>query len=689
MPSHFARLKKVVKLREFPVAVGITIVVVLILTAVIASQTNTRLLDLARQTAREDAAQNADAIAGALQRELTNVDVIARAIRYSIEQNPNLTQQEYQNLVEPLIGTTPAILVVGRSRGFVIEQIYPISGNEKAIGLDYRLVPTQFMAVREALNSGKASLEGPVDLVQGGKAFIQRTPYYPNNRQDMSRIASGLISVVVDRERLMAQIYQDLGIEAHEIAIRSLTPDSMPAKMKYGPESIFDNNPILRRVPTDSSTWQIGLVPSSGWPAHVRAEGYVWVLSFLSSALLCGMILALWSMYRSKRIAEGQLRSAINSIDDGFALYDELDRLVFANEKYLSYYDLSRSAIYPGNTFENILREGLKNGQYKDAIGREDEWLQERLDKHFNPTEPIEQKLGDGRWLKVAETRSPDGNTVGFRVDITELKQARERAEAANRAKNNFLNIISHELRTPLTSVIGYARFLENLEVLPGFKALDHAVRSGADKSECAEALAALRNDVSGMSGRITTASDHLLGLINDVLDRAKLEAETVELNLERIDLKDTVKTVTSGLGIKATEKGISLTSDVAPLAVAADAKRLRQVLINVVGNAIKFTETGGVHLSSDSDDTQVRITVRDTGCGIPADQLDQIFDQFVQVDTSVTRRNSGTGLGLAISRELIELHGGEISVESEEGRGSTFTITLPIRARTPTELAA
>lgn len=278
------------------------------------------------------------------------------------------------------------------------------------------------------------------------------------------------------------------------------------------------------------------------------------------------MITALWSMYRSKRIAEGQLRSAINSIDDGFALYDELDRLVFANEKYLSYYDLSRSAIYPCNTFENILREGLKNGQYKDAIGREDEWLQERLDKHFNPTEPIEQKLGDGRWLKVAETRSPDGNTVGFRVDITELKQARERAEAANRAKNNFLNIISHELRTPLTSVIGYARFLENLEVLPGFKALDHAVRSGADKSECAEALAALRNDVSGMSGRITTASDHLLGLINDVLDRAKLEAETVELNLERIDLKDTVKTVTSGLGIKATEKGISLTSDVAPL---------------------------------------------------------------------------------------------------------------------------
>ncbi len=688
MPSHAARLKKVFKLREFPIAVGFTIIAVLVSTALVATQANTRFLDLARQEAKDDVGKSADAIAGALQRELTKVDVISRAIRYAIEQKPNLTQQEYQDLVAPLIGTTSAILLVGRSRGFVVEQVYPMAGNEKVIGLDYRLIPTQFMAVRDALRSGEASLEGPVELVQGGTAFIQRTPYYPNMREDMSRIASGIISVVVNREQLITQIYQDLGIEAQDIAIRSLTSDLSPGKMKYGAKGIFGDSPILRQVPTDSSIWQIGLVPSSGWPEQHRMEHYVWVLSLLGSSVLGAMFLALWSMYRSKRIAEGQLRSAINSIDDGFALYDQHDRLVFANEKYLSYYDLSRDAIFPGNSFENILREGLRNGQYKDAIGREDAWLKERLAKHFNPTEPIEQKLGDGRWLKVAEARSPDGNTVGFRVDITELKQARERAEAANRAKNNFLNIISHELRTPLTSVIGYARFLENIEILPGFKALKQALRTGTREAECHRALDLLRNDVASMSGRITSSSDHLLGLINDVLDRAKLEADTVELRIESVDLQDIAKTVTSNLGIKAAEKGISLTSDVAPLPVAADAKRLRQSLINVVGNAIKFTETGGVHLSSESDDTHVRITVRDTGCGIPADQLDQIFDQFVQVDTSVTRRNSGTGLGLAITRELVELHGGSISVESELGHGSSFIITLPIKAQ-KLELAA
>ncbi|MGK7653624.1 ATP-binding protein [Roseovarius sp. B08] len=661
---------------------SLTIVLVLALTSLLATKINANLLNMARQAVQEEAHGDADAIASALQRELTKVDVIARAIRHALEQTPDTTQQEFSQLVEPLIATTPSILLVGRSRGYILEQVFPVAGNEKAVGLDYRLVPRQFIGVDRALRSGETSLQGPVNLVQGGQAFIQRAPYYARTTNDMSRIATGIVSVVVDRDRLLDEIARSHGTMSYDIAIRSLGPDQTPVQMLYGSDETFGGQPVLRQVPTDGGTWQIGFVPASGWPDKVRIGNLVWALSFLAIGLLGAMFLALWMMYRSKRAAENQLRSAIDSIEDGFALFDPLDRLVFANEKYLSYYELSRDAIFPGNTFENILKEGLEKGQYKDAIGREDAWLEERLAMHFNPTEPIEQNLGDGRWLKVAETRSPDGNTVGFRVDITELKQARERAEAANRAKNNFLNIISHELRTPLTSVIGYARFLENVDILPGFKALDNAVRTGADRAECTRALAALRSDVANMSGRITTASDHLLGLINDVLDRAKLEADTVELCIAPVDLGDMVSAVTSDLGIRAAEKGITLTSDVVPLSVNADAKRLRQLLINIVGNAVKFTETGGVHLSSDHDETNVRIIVRDTGCGIPADQLDLIFKQFVQVDTSVTRRNSGTGLGLAIARQLVELHGGTISVESEQGRGSCFTITLPLHAR-------
>ncbi len=682
-------MKQIFRIRDFPVAMAFTITLIVTLTVVVANRVNDYLAYSARAEAVEAANLDADSVAAAMQRELIKIDVIARAIRLSVELNPRLDQDTYGAIVAPLIANTPAVSVVGRSRGYQLDLIYPLVGNESAVGLDYRKLPGQFGAVDRVMRTGKTTLIGPVDLIQGGTAFILRTPYYTDTTWDMSRSASGIISIVIDRDRLMSQISNDHGIENYDIALRKLWPSAGPGATLYGPETVFDNQPVLRELPVAGGYWQLGLAPTSGWPQAARAEGLVWALSALACTLLCAVVLALWAMYRSKRIAESQLRSAINSIDDGFALYDPDDRLVFVNEKYLSYYELSRDAIYPGNTFENILREGLKNGQYKDAIGDEEAWLKERLHKHFNPTAPIEQKLGDGRWLKIAESRSPEGNTVGFRVDITELKQAREKAEAANQAKNNFLNIISHELRTPLTSVIGYARFLENVDVLPGFKRLHQVLTGpGATDEERLRALDAMRADVAAMSGRITTASDHLLGLINDVLDRAKLEAETIELSVEPVDIKTVVEAVTTNLGIKAAEKGIELETDVAALPITADPKRLRQALINVVGNAIKFTETGGVYVTSDHDDTHVHVYVRDTGCGIPEDQVEQIFQKFVQVDTSVTRRNSGTGLGLAITRELIELHGGTVTVDSEMGAGSTFTISLPFKAR-KVELAA
>ncbi|MFN3208053.1 MAG: ATP-binding protein [Roseovarius sp.] len=682
MAGQPARLKKLFKLREYPIAVVLTVTLVLTLTALVGTRVNSHLLESARQAALDEANKDADAIAGALQRELVQVDVIARAVRYAVERSTDMDEGEYADLVASLIGNSPSIISIALSKGYVVERIYPLKGHEKAIGMDYRERPERIAVVNEVLRSGQPSLAGPLMLTRGEIAFIHRTPYYNDGRNERGRVASGIVSVLVERDELLSRIALDHGIGTFEAAIRKVDAGLVPLQTLYGRGGVFAQNPVLRQIPTDGGMWQIGLVPSSGWPTRSGSAGLVWALSFLGSSILGAMMFALWSMYRGKQTAEGQLRSALNSIDDAFALYDEQDRLVFFNEKYLAYYDLSRDAIFAGNTFENILREGLRNGQYKDAVGNEEEWLRERLAKHFNPTAPIEQKLGDGRWLKVAETRSPEGNTVGFRVDITELKLAREKAEAANQAKNNFLNIISHELRTPLTSVIGYARFLENLEVLPGFKALDRAICDKAPESERKRALEALRNDVSTMSGRITNSSDHLLGLINDVLDRAKLEAQTVELCEEEVDLGDIVKSVASGLGIKAAEKGIDLTTDVAPLPLVADAKRLRQALINVVGNAIKFTETGGVHVSSDQDDAQVSITITDTGCGIPPADLEKIFQQFVQVDTSVTRRNSGTGLGLAITRELIQLHGGSITVESALDQGSVFTITLPIKDR-------
>ena len=672
-------LFKVFRPRGFPIAFVVTITLTLLLTTFVASRVTSHLLAEARQEAIQDAEDHADMAALSLQRQLIKFDVIAQAIRAVIERQPNLSQSEYQDLVAPLIGTSPSVINVGVSSGYIIDRIYPLAGNEPVLGVDYRTLPSQIDDIDHVLKSGSTTLVGPVDLVQGGTAFIQRSRYSVDDDGPDASPSSGVISVIIDRETLLSTILQDHGGDHLDIAIRKLDSGSNPAGLLYGNEDVFNQSPVLRNLPTGSKAWQIGLVPSDGWPKDVSASALVWTLSAVTCGVIGFLLLALWTIHKSKRIVENQLRSAINSIEDGFALYDKDDRLVFANDKYANYYNLTHDAIFPGNTFENILRAGLEAGQYSDAIGREEEWLKERLAAHRNPIEPVEQKLADGRWLKVAETRSPEGNTVGFRVDVTELKQAQEKAEAANQAKNNFLNIISHELRTPLTSVIGYARFLENPSVLRSYKALEKAIVNDCDVETRKQALADLHSEVASMSNRITTSSDHLLNLINDVLDRAQLEAETIQLNPEPFDLKDLVKTVATGLEVKAAEKGLTIQTDVAAGPIVADPKRLRQALINVVGNAIKFTESGGVHITCEQDESHVHIMVSDTGCGIHAKDCDQIFDQFVQVDASVTRRNSGAGLGLAITREIIALHGGKIEVESTLGHGSTFTISIPI----------
>jgi PAS domain S-box-containing protein len=360
--------------------------------------------------------------------------------------------------------------------------------------------------------------------------------------------------------------------------------------------------------------------------------------------------------------AEERLRTAIESLDDGFALYDAEDRLVLCNERYKEYYPLSRDAIVPGARFEDIIRTGAERGEYLAAVGRVDEWVAERLEQHRRAELAIEQQHADGRWLKISERRTPEGGRVGARVDITELKQAQARAESASRAKGEFLATMSHEIRTPINGVLGIADLL--LET-----ALDAEQRHYVQTIE--------------QSGRT------LVHILNDVLDDAKIEAGKLELESAPFDLARIVDEAVALLATRAAGKRLELIvhygADLPGYAVG-DAGRLYQVLTNLVGNAIKFTERGSVLVRvagerQDGASARVRISVQDTGIGIPEEAAKRLFQPYAQAELSTTRRYGGTGLGLSICRRLVELMGGEIGVESAPGKGSVFSValTLPI----------
>jgi signal transduction histidine kinase len=249
---------------------------------------------------------------------------------------------------------------------------------------------------------------------------------------------------------------------------------------------------------------------------------------------------------------------------------------------------------------------------------------------------------------------------VNLEQRAKELQTANDRAQESSRLKSEFLATMSHELRTPLNAIIGFSGIM--LEGMAG------------------EIDAISRNMVQG----IYESSQHLLGIINDILDISKIEAGRVELVKEPVSTNLLVDEWSTRIGVLANKKNIGLEVKVSPAVpayICADAERVTQIANNLLSNAVKFTDTGRVTLNIDWYNENFIIQVADTGIGIPPHALQFIFDEFRQVDNSTRRQHGGTGLGLAIVRKLCRLMGGDVSVKSQQGEGSTFTVVLPLEA--------
>lgn len=359
---------------------------------------------------------------------------------------------------------------------------------------------------------------------------------------------------------------------------------------------------------------------------------------------------------------EGVLHSAIEAIGEGFSVYDADDRLTWCNEQYRLLYPISAPALVAGTTFEEVVRYGVAHGQYPESQADPEAWIRERLMVHRQSESNFVQRLPNGRWLDVRERRTADGCTVGFRVDITQLMQAKQKAEAANRAKSEFLATMSHEIRTPLNSILGMA------QVISGPEVTDYRCRD---------------------YGRVILDSGRtLLAILNDVLDLAKVEAGRVELNLKPWYPEQFVDEVLALFKSSAQSKGLSISTEwrgPGGQCYLTDGHRLQQMMSNLLSNAIKFTDVGSVDIRSREvsrcgESAMLEFSVRDTGIGIPVEKQGELFQPFTQADSSTARRFGGTGLGLSIVRSLAELMGGEAGLESEAGKGCLVWFRIPAK---------
>jgi signal transduction histidine kinase/CheY-like chemotaxis protein len=282
----------------------------------------------------------------------------------------------------------------------------------------------------------------------------------------------------------------------------------------------------------------------------------------------------------------------------------------------------------------------------------------ERLARHRHGTNELIQDVGDGQWLRITEKRTPTGHTVGFRVNVTEHYEAKKAAEAANLAKSQFLATMSHEIRTPMNAILGMAQVLQMADL------------SQADRLEYA--------------GTIVTAGGSLLSLLNTILDLSKIESGELTLETAPLDVEQILRETISLFAKTAQVKGLTIDGqwDGALRYCLGDAGRLRQMLSNLVSNAIKFSEQGFIRVavrevSQDTATVLLEFAVSDSGIGIPVEQQGRLFERFSQADSSIARKYGGSGLGLSLVRTLAQSMGGAAGFESAEGRGSRFWFTV------------
>ncbi|MEO7732677.1 MAG: PAS domain S-box protein [Kofleriaceae bacterium] len=370
-------------------------------------------------------------------------------------------------------------------------------------------------------------------------------------------------------------------------------------------------------------------------------------------------------LQREKQRATSYLISAVEAVQEAFMLYDEHDRVMMVNSSARELTGPAGDVPIVGRTFEDLTRESIATGTYDLGGEPAEAFYQRRLAYHRAPVGVLELRTGRGRHVRISERKTADHGTVTMIADITEdvrlaaeLRQARAQSEAASAAKSEFLSSMSHELRTPLNAILGFAQLLERDRKQP------------------------LSDRQLERLGYVLRGGEHLLRLIDDVLDLSRIEAGRLSMSSEAVDVGEVLLEVVHTLEPMAARAQIQIVAAaIGPDAprVVADRTRLAQILMNLGSNAIKYGKPAGhVALRTDVLPGSLRVTVVDDGIGIPVDKRDKIFEPFQRAGQEAGPIE-GTGIGLTISKRLAELMHGSVGFTSEVGRGSEFWIELPI----------
>ncbi len=595
---------------------------------------------------------------------------LVRGMIAALTANLEMSQAEYSQLVELVMGRHQEFLNIAAAPGLIVNRVFPYEKNKAALGLDYNKNEAQRAAAYQVRDTGEMVLAGPINLVQGGTGFVARFPVW--DTRNGQRRFWGLVAAVIDANLL----YQEAGLLDPDlpidVALVGKDGKGADGELFFGDAAVLDDSPILMDIQLPSGSWQLATRPKGGWALTAEDMWPRRIGFFIVGLLILVPTVAAGRLSDTRRTAINTLKRREAELErlslvakhasDSIILSTPEGRIQWVNEGFTR---------ITGYSFDEAVGQHI--GELLNSANTNPETIQEmiaqrNLGNRFHSQ--IINRTKDGRdiWVgtNIFPIKDEHGNVtmnIGIERDITqtknhekELAEAKLVAEKADRAKSEFLANMSHEIRTPMNGILGMADILNESDL-------------SIDDRQCVDT--------------IRDSGYALLKIINDILDLSRLESGKLEVSEVDFNLRQCVEGAVELLRRKAEQKGISLTveyEDDLPTEVRSDDGRLRQIIVNLVGNAVKFTSEGGVRVVVKRDDASehgIKIDVFDTGIGITAEQAQHIFDRFSQADAATTRAFGGTGLGLTISAMLARRMGGNISLCTDYEDGACFVATI------------
>ncbi|WP_240339465.1 ATP-binding protein [Marinobacter sp. BW6] len=561
---------------------------------------------------------------------------------------PNITETRFQQLASVIFELAPQLRNIGLAPDLTIRNIYPLAGNEAAIGLDLTRQSISPAQVQMLQTSGRALFSGPINLVQGGQGMAARVPIF---EKDSGRFW-GVISVILDLNRLYNAIELRSFMGNGQLALFRTDATETQAEPFFGDVTVEWREPVKAELDMSGVSWTLRAQPEQGWPN--QPESPMLVRSILG--LLVALIFAVTFWLTSLLLRDHQMQRRFWGLFElapfGIGLYDSHNnRLLRANNSFKNIFGNKADDL---NFFNNHYDPaGRECPSVRDIVGDLQRDLSFRgLEGYYPGTnDQLTPILLQGLTLDTEH-----GEPVIWLIagDMSEQKKA-------DRVKNEFISIVSHELRTPLTSIAGSLGLLSN------------------------NAVGELPPKASRLAQIAYRNTQHLAALINDLLDVEKLMAGKMVFQMSDCHVAELVRECVEGIESFSLEKGVTLKTECLHNdIVRADHGRLCQALNNLLSNAIKFSfDNSEVTVFTEKSNGAIQIYVCNQGRGIPSEFKDRIFQKFSQADAPDRNSRAGTGLGLAITRELMHGMAGEVDFNSEEGEGACFWLSLPLADQT------